>query len=411
MLKKFLIPVIIFVIIAGALGAYFFFLQNKNPNNTFFGDLFPFGQGPDLGNGSTVTESGGENGNGNEEANILPAPQIRKITGEQVAGVTLIDAASTTVIRYIERGTGHIYEADALTLALKKISNTTIPKIYEALWTGKGDSVILRYLKDDNETIETFYAKLSKNSISGADGNSVSDLEGSFLQTDIREIAVSPDKNSIFSLVASVTSGSGVISRPDGTQKQTFPLPLKEWVVSWPTQDTVLLTTKPSAEVGGYVYTFNTSTGELGKITGEVGGITASADQSLNYLLYSESKQKSFFLNLLNIADKTITRSPSQTLPEKCVWSKKEKSVIYCAVPKTIPSNDYPDAWYQGIVSFSDKILKIDFENNTTSVIADTKEAVGEEVDAVSLSLNAEENYLVFLNKKDSSLWGIQITP
>ncbi len=414
MAKKIFIGLVIaLVILIIALGAYFFFFTPKGETGSgdfSFSKFFPFGQ-------SSTRTSENVLGNVNGEENVsnvldLPVPQIRKISETQIAGFTLIDTASSTLIRYIERGTGHIYEASANTLSQKRISNTTVPKIYEALWVEKGDSLILRYLKSDNETIETFYAKLGKNQSSAEEGAPVAELEGVFLQTDIKEIAVSPSKTSIFSIIPDTKGSIGTISLPDGTKKsKMFSLPLKEFLVSWPKESTLLLETKPSGSVPGYAYTLDSKSGAFNKVLGDILGLTILANPTLSHIIYSESKQGKVFLNVLDIKKEIVAVTPFQTLPEKCVWSKKEKMVFYCAVPDNPVSGVYPDIWYQGSVSFSDKIWKINLETNATELVLDTTREIKTDVDATLLSFNEKENYLTFINKKDSSLWGIQLNP
>ena len=58
------------------------------------------------------------------------------------------------------------------------------------------------------------------------------------------------------------------------------------------------------------------------------------------------------------------------TLPEKCVFSKKNPAVVYCGMPKNFEQELLPDSWWQGKISFNDEICKI----NT-----DTGEYVGRE--------------------------------
>ena len=98
-----------------------------------------------------------------------------------------------------------------------------------------------------------------------------------------------------------------------------------------------------------------------------------------------------------------------KTLPEKCVWGAGSE-VVYCAVPKSINQGEYPDSWYQGEISFSDAIWKIDVASGSTTMISDpTTVPGGEDVDAIKLSLDQNQNYLFFVNKKDSYLWELSL--
>ena len=98
-----------------------------------------------------------------------------------------------------------------------------------------------------------------------------------------------------------------------------------------------------------------------------------------------------------------------KTLPEKCVWGGTS-DVVYCGVPTSIVSAGYPDAWYRGEVSFGDQIWKVDMTSGNATLLVDpmTTEG-GEEVDSIKLALDADENYLFFVNKKDSFLWELKL--
>jgi hypothetical protein len=112
-------------------------------------------------------------------------------------------------------------------------------------------------------------------------------------------------------------------------------------------------------------------------------------------------------LSIYNTTTRDTNILSLNTLPEKCVWSKTSEN-IYCAVPKIIESGLYPDSWYQGEVSFSDQFWKIDVLNGNTTLLLDpAREEGGGEIDGVKLALDGNENFLFFINKKDSFLWRI----
>jgi hypothetical protein len=75
-------------------------------------------------------------------------------------------------------------------------------------------------------------------------------------------------------------------------------------------------------------------------------------------------------------------------------------------VPKSIDTGSYPDTWYQGEVSFRDQIWKIDLKTgNGTMLVDPITISNGEEIDGTKLMMDDGENYLFFVNKKDSFLW------
>ena len=308
-------------------------------------------------------------------------------------------------LRYVNRATGNIYQTFADKIDERRFSGTVIPKVYEAYFGNNGDSVVMRYLKDDGKTIETFVGSLPKE-VLGADTIAVNDVNGSFLPENISDISISPDASKMFYLFNTGDSSVGVIFTFSTNGKtQIFDSPFTEWLSLWPSSNLITLTTKPSSNYPGFVYALNTNSKNLNKILGNVNGMTTLASPNGKELLYSDNNLS---LNILNIDTGNSISMGINTLPEKCVWGSASDT-IYCAVPKYIDRGEYPDSWYQGTTSFSDEIWKIDVATGNTTKIADPSSLAGEDVDGIKLALDNGENYLFFVNKKDSYLWELKL--
>ena len=78
----------------------------------------------------------------------------------------------------------------------------------------------------------------------------------------------------------------------------------------------------------------------------------------------------------------------------------KDDVFAYCAIPPSVPRAEYPDAWYQGSVSFSDVFWKIDTATGAAFFLANPKEFGAGNIDAVNPFLSDDERYLFFTNKK-----------
>lgn len=83
--------------------------------------------------------------------------------------------------------------------------------------------------------------------------------------------------------------------------------------------------------------------------------------------------------------------------------------IIYCAVPQDIAFGDYPDAWYQGLISFTDDFWRINTKTGETRLLARLNELSDESIDVTNPVLSTNEDYLIFNNKKDLSLWGLKL--
>lgn len=404
--KIILIVTFILVIII-LLGVYFYFSsKNTNisdPNPSLLQKFNPFGTSgknpttPDDGKGGPTTEGGVETNS-----------RFYQITDFAVAGAAFLEdmrplpiSNDTTAptselvpsIRYVERSTGHIYQMYLDTKKSGTISNSTIPGVYEAIFNNRATSTIYRYVSTDDTTITSFLASL------GGDSN--------FLPADITAISLSPDKTQFFSIIKNVAGVIGTTNSFDETKtNQVFTSAFSEWLPQWVTEKSIYLTTKPSYLVSGSVYILNTTNGTLSKIFGGIDGLTTLADDDGSFILYNASLNIGPKLNIFDVKNHTSLDLGVYGLPEKCVWSL-DKINVYCALPNTIIGTEYPDYWYQGLISFTDYFVQINTKTKNIITIANSQNEVP--VDATNLFLNKEEDKLFFTNKKDGTLWSLDI--
>ena len=199
------VKIIIGIIIVAAIGGagYYWYFYVQNPTIDENGDVVspfefsPFGRTPAV--TQPVTQNPGTQPE--QEAPVvtnepLKLPVLRQLSSTPVAGVSASSTASSTVVRYIDKGTGHIYETSDLTNEIKKISNTTLPKIYESYWNKNLNAFVLRYLRDESDTISNFYAELRTTGTSTSE--TPYEIKGRYLSPDINQVAVSPSGDKIF---------------------------------------------------------------------------------------------------------------------------------------------------------------------------------------------------------------------
>lgn len=310
-------------------------------------------------------------------------------------------------IRYIERGTGRIYETASSTPETERITNSTFTKIIESFFDKKGDNVLIRDLFNGSDIIQT---RLGVAAFEAPTSTSMS-LKTKVLPYNMFSVVMSPEKDLFASYIEQKGVGSLInISRLDGTGiVNIYRSPFREWLLSWPSTNLVVLNTKPSAYSEGYAYSINTKTKAFKRLTGGQAGLTTLLSPDGLNVLIGESVEGSMKLSVLNLKTNSYKDVYARTLPEKCVWSKLEKSVLFCAASESIVYAPYPDAWYQGLVFFDDNIWKINTETQENKLLYVIKNSIKEGLDITNLSLDKNEDYLLFTNKKDLSLWGLQI--
>ncbi len=277
----------------------------------------------------------------------------------------------------------------------------------EAVWNPEGASVYLRYAKAGDAAITTYYGTFAPSATSSPD--TLADLTGGFLPQGISSITA--NGASAFSILAgSSGSASGVLSNPDGTKAHgIWSSPLSEWTQSFVNSSLIALQTKASADAPGFLYFLNPKTQGLSLRLSNLYGLSATVSPDGTRAAYSAfGIDGKFGLNLFNVQTGESSPLSLTTLAEKCAWSAREKSALYCAIPQNAPSAEYPDDWYQGKISFSDEFWKIDTATGVTRQVIGIADLAGS-IDAINLSLSPNEDYLIFTNKADSLLWGIKL--
>lgn len=431
--KTKIIFITVFAVVGMAILGFYYYRSTKSTTDgtgspSGYNIFNPFGGGTT--NPDTNTTDGGEIGDttnlGENGEQVPEETRLHKLTTFAVAGATYFDdmrlipevttpVAETPVdpknkkvapkaptpkfevvpsLRYVERVTGHIYQMYLDTKIEGKNSNSTIPSIAEALFDNTAKSVIYRYLSSDTNSISSFIGTLGG-------------TKSEFLPSNIVDISISGDETKFFYITKTASGVVGTIRSFNETKSsRVWSSAFTEWSSQWAGKDKIFLTTKASSRVDGSIFSLNTATGSLSKILGGVKGLTTNVNGSGTKILYSASTSSGSKLGIFNVQNNSTTDLNIYGLAEKCVWGADGINV-YCAIPQNLNGGEYPDLWYQGQTSFTDRFLKIDSSTGGSLELADSQN--GEGVDAIKLFLDKSESQLFFINNKDSTLWSLDI--
>lgn len=413
---------IIIIGTAVAVGAWFFVKVSTENTETapseerrtflsFFGEQFGFI--------STLDDTPFEPGEGVEAPagptfrERLAQEQMLPLGTSMLAGASFITTSTTTAtttadgsiatttitdesIRFVERETGRISDLSLTSGLVRRISNTTIPRVHEAFWGQNASFVALRYLAEDNETIETFVAPLPTSWEPES-----ADLEGVFFPQNIRSLAINPSGDEVFYLIQTLDQAIGRLTTPSHSeQRAVFVSPLREWLASWD-GDRIMLTNKPSASAVGVAQWLGDNGSTARVVSGA--GLTTRANPSGSRVLYAVSNAGSLRTSVLTTSTQTLFELPLQTLPEKCAWLSDEELV--CAVPNAITSG-LPDLWYQGKTSFTDTLWRINVTTQQVDFLyAPEDTGAGETMDIINIAVSSDGTVASFINKKDLRGW------
>ena len=319
------------------------------------------------------------------------------------------------MIRFVKSTSGILYDqAIRKQEAERKITDTAVPRVAEAFFDSSKNNVVMRYLKDS--VIQTYIAKLTfakiDPNLTQAEKDAITkiaEVGGDFLPENIEAVSISPDGKNLF-YMNPVSGGVAGITYNFSTKakKQIFDTPLREWIANWATDSKVNLTTKSSGLVQGYSFLLDTKTSSFNKNLGGIEGLTTLMSPDGKKVLYAKAVAGGLATYVLELSTgKEVSISPN-AMPEKCIWTNDSKA-IYCAAPVKTVSFVYPDDWYKGKISFDDALWMIDATDYTGNIEYDFLLKNGVTIDAVNLQLRDEEDYIGFINKKDGSLWGLDL--
>lgn len=344
-------------------------------------------------------------GNGEaEEYAPLPEAALVQISRDSVSGAGLHTQGATSTVLYVERETGNFFSFSLETNEKTRLTNVTLPRVQEAIFSGDGSRVALRYLSDDGNAIETFVATVPRTPELEA-----GQLQGSFLPKDILHITGNPMNNTFFYLTRRVAGGVAGFITATGGDTQIWNSPLLGWVPRFVAREAIALQTSASGMAPGYLYTLNPNTRVSSRVTGDVMGFTALVHPNLTTTLYSRSEDGWLTLSVLNAKNNISRNLPIRTLPEKCLFSTISATKVICAVPNEVTPGIYPDLWYRGEVSFSDSIWLIDIETDELLLLADFPRETESPIDIIDPLLTKDEQYMVFRNKRDGGLWRLKL--
>lgn len=341
------------------------------------GDFASFGAGQ---NANTPLIVPGENadslgGNGGE----IVFKRLQQLTLRPVAGAVI----AGDVIKYVEAGTGHIYEINLLNGRESLLGGVTLPQTHRAVFSLSGTFVaITQYLTN---TPRTLVGSVSP------DGG----FESISLPEGAAEVLFSHTKDGVFYYLMKQPWGSVGYSYDieSSTAQKLFEIPLRDVRVVW--EDEIYVYTTPTYTQAGYAY--------------RVGG---------NNLEYLSADERGLLLTPATggpLITKVVgdillssriheggTETYSTLIPEKCT---KIPLGLVCGVPKEYEVVDFPDRWYKGLVSYIDILWSVDFETKSSATLIDLVAESGREIDIAQIGADEAGERFWFINKNDNSLW------
>jgi hypothetical protein len=383
-MKKFLIIFgIILILIFGAVIAYVLLYGAPKNVDEIFANLT---EAPDevfVGD-ETDTTIDVEDPTDTEEGNFDERTRLYPLTTRPVAGATFIDGG----VRYVERGTGHIYEIDLLGGEERIVSGTTLTRTIRATFSPSGDHVAL--VTESESGLETVLGTLTG---SGSDRS----LALTALPPGAEEAGFSPSGEVLQFFVPSVNGGTGY-AYTIATDKtvELFSIPLSDVRILWGTPIHVFTT--PSAHAMGYVYHI----GKDGLEYVTEGGKGLMAFRHASGTIVSVTTESG--METRDVKSGTVPFLDLFT--EKCTTIGSMPHLLYCASPLNMnPGVTYPDEWYKGIADFTDALVRVNSASSSATMLSYLEEESGRPIDVSMIGTNVQGDMIYMVNKYDGALW------
>jgi len=410
--KKTLIATIVGILVLALIGIGFYFYFKNGSINPFSDGTGGFNN-PGGNNVNTPRPQTGSTSNNDTvvvaNSNFQTEARLVKISEVPVSGFTVYDVGSSTLIRYIDRATGNLFEVNTTKSQKNRISNTTIPKVEDIAWGSRGSSFVMRYAKDG--VVQGLYAVVSSTTATSTSVGALSELTSTALPVGIVSYVYAPKKDqAVFATTESGTIKVSTMNTKTRVSSPVWTFPTTEWLLSWPADTVISANTKASNGVAGYLLEINPVTKKVMTVLSGVPGLTTLMNNKTKWVLFSESDENGTKLKVYDPQNLTKQEIVPTTLPEKCVWTNTSVRLL-CAVPKSLIGT-LPDDWYQGVTTFSDSMWLYDPNAGwATEVSADLEKESGTQIDVINPELSPKDTLLVFMNKKDLSLWALKIDP
>lgn len=361
------------------------FLDNPGTRGSSSGGLFGGVFGDNISNTST-DES--------DEQELVTEPVLRQLYNLPISGYIKKRADA---VRFVDRATGHIFEKDLPNGSTTRVDQTTVPHVYHAVFTDDGDGVIRRYVDTEDNTVSV-YSVVGNTSASAVP-----------LPTGVRDVVADP-RGEHFAVLQETNSGSSVYIT-DGRETQGEPLfvsTLRDWDILW-RENSLLLTQKPSSAVPGSSYSVNVTSGIRELALQQYPGLITNLSPAGDKILYSIARRNSrpeLFVRTLATQEDTPLRVAG--FADKCTWDPTG-TLVYCGLPDTFPSAQYPDAWYRGEIRFSDSLWEIDVTSVSVRNILSPATQSGISLDIENITIDAQGGVVFFKNAADQTLWSVTL--
>lgn len=386
--KKLIIIVSTILLILLAVSFWAYSLLNGSPatGGERFAN-FPWGRG-----GETTEEFPNNNPVASDNLPVVnvSGQALRQLTFRPVIGYNEITNQTESTVRYVEAGTGHVYDINLETGREERVSNITIPNAQTAIVLASGNYVLVRSDKGTDRNLQLL---------------SLMNDTATERSLSLTTIDITPGADDTFYYTTRSQNGleAKQYNIATASEETLFTVPFISAAIQWSTPNTPhLVYTKPTSELRGYNYEINNS-GDLIRLPFTGNGLTSlHTGEFIVYSFLTGGDYKSF---IYDRRTGETSNAPIVMLPEKCTISPEDTAVIFCGHELTTYDKRFPDNWHKGIVTYNDSLWAVQLDRKSAIQLAIPETITGRSLDIHHLSSGQDTEMIYFLNRTDKTLW------
>ncbi len=330
-----------------------------------------------------------------ESVGDVPREPLRQLTTRPVSGFVFVSGQILPIIRFAERGTGHVYEIDVLTGSETQVTTLTVPQTVETVFAPDGSSAVhTTYIDRVRSSVISMYAaRVGETSIT----------ESISLPPGADNISYATASSVLYTVADSAGTTGYRFNISSQVREELFVTPLRQVTMEWGNGlDAIYLYTKPSEELEGYAY--RVLNNQFIPVNKPGLGLVMAASNLSSVHSYVTGRQ--YVTEIVSRDEATSLGALTVLIPEKCAYKSADQNRIWCGAPRSnsVPSN-YLTNWYKGTLKSADLLWFVNVDEGRFEVAIDPEAAVKTSLDMTDLKVSEDGLLVSFKNKTDNSLW------
>lgn len=378
--------ILVIVLLVIWLYVLFYGSPENSPDNF---SLFNFKDTTDL-NIDTATTTNQENPlvdtTGNEP--------LRQLTTKPVAGRQELNSenSSTTLVMFIEAGTGHIFQIDLVTGEEKRVSGTTIQKTWAGAITPDGQYALIQSGLGNSR--KYFMGKIDQAGTA---------FENKEFTGSIISFRATTENTFIYA----VQNNSSVVVKQyfpiSDLSEDLFTIPYREATIAWgnTANGPHFIYPKVNSKLEGFVLEAREK--NLRRLPAD--GLGLSAVGNGEYLLYSVQEDNQYKTYIQKISSGEEYVLSEYIIPQKCSSFIGQNHMFLCGIELYDQDSKIEDEWHKGKKRFVDDLWLFYPSGQYMVNLISIEPATGRTIDLEKPELNKEESRFYFINKNDQTLW------